>query len=196
MMATEVAERLMSAEEYLEWENAQPYRNELIDNRIYPMPGGSRTHEIVIAALVSWFYFALMDKVGDVYAGMQVMVDALATYTYPDVTVVCGEPVFHGGAKLGPLENPTLLFEVSSPSTEKIDRTRKLEQYLEIPSLQGYFLVSQDEPLVEAYTRLRGEWTYSKYSRLESSLTVPTIDSEIPLEFIYRKVQFEPDDRA
>ena len=195
-MATEAAERLMSAEEFLEWESAQPYRNELIDNRIYPMPGGSRSHEIVIAALISWFYLTLMDNIGDVYAGMQVMVDSLATYTYPDVTVVCGEPRFHRGAKSGPLENPTLLFEVSSPSTEKIDRTSKLEQYLQIPSLQGYFLVSQDKPLIEAYTRLGDEWTYSEYNGLESKLIIPTLDSEIPLEFIYRKVQFEPDSAA
>ena len=131
----------MSAEDFLLWESEQPYRYELIDNRIYPMPGGSRAHEIIIAALVGWFYFALVDIDGDVYAGMQVLVDALETYTYPDVTVVSGEPRFHGGAKSGPLENPTLLFEVSSPSTGKIDRNRKLEQYLRISSLQGYFLV-------------------------------------------------------
>ncbi len=195
-MATETAERLMSAEEFLLWESEQPYKNELIDNRIYPMAGGSRTHEIVIAALVSWFYFALMDRVGDVYAGMQVMVDVLATYTYPDVTVVCAEPVFHGGAKAGPLENPTLLFEVSSPSTEKIDRSRKLEQYLEIPSLMGYFLVSQDKPLIEAYTRSGDDWTYKTYSGLASSLRIASLDDVIPLDFIYSKVQFEPDEIA
>ena len=195
-MATETAERLMSAEEFLLWESEQPYKNELIDNRIYPMAGGSRTHEIVIAALVSWFYFALMDRDGDVYAGMQVMVDVLATYTYPDVTVVCAEPVFHGGAKSGPLENPTLLFEVSSPSTEKIDRSRKLEQYLKISSLEGYFLVSQDKPLIEAYTRSGDEWAYKTYTGLESSLRIPSLDDEIPLDFIYSKVQFEPDEIA
>lgn len=195
-MAAEVLERLWSAEEFLLWESEQSFRYELIDNRIYPMPGGSRTHEIIIAALVSWFYFALMGRVGDVYAGMQVMVDALATYTYPDVTVVCNEPVLHGGAKSGPLENPTLLFEVSSPSTEKIDRTRKLEQYLQIPSLKAYFLVSQDMPLVEAYTRSGDEWTYSRYAGLESSLPIPCLDAEIPLDFIYSKVQFEPDEIA
>ena len=193
-MATEIAERLMSAEEFLEWESAQPYKYELIDNRIYPMPGGSRTHEIVIAALVSWFYMALMDRAGEVYAGMQVMVDALGTYTYPDVTVVCGEPRFRGRSQSGPLENPTLLFEVLSPSTEKLDRNRKLDQYLRILSLQGYFLVSQEKPLIEAYTRLSDDWTYSQYRGLASSFVLPALDSEIPLEFIYRKAQFEPDD--
>jgi len=195
-MATVTAERLMSAEEFLLWESEQPYRNELIDNRIYPMAGGSSAHEIIIAALVSWFYFALLDRVDHVYAGMQVMVDALATYTYPDVTVVCAEPVFHGGSKSGPLENPTLLFEVSSPSTEKIDRTRKLEQYLKIPSLEGYFLVSQEKPLIEAYTRSGDDWTYSTYAGLQSSLRIASLDDEIPLDFIYSKVQFDADEIA
>ena len=195
-MATEVAERLMSAEEYLLWESEQPFRHELIDNRIYPMPGGSSSHEDIIAALVSWFFFAFRRRVGHVYAGLQVMVDAHATYTYPDVTVVSGEPVLHGGVKSGPLENPTLLFEVSSPSTEKIDRTRKLEQYLKIPTLEAYFLVSQDKPMIEAYTRSADEWTYSINAGLESSLRIPSLEDEIPLDFIYSKVEFEPDERA
>ncbi|MYD10871.1 MAG: Uma2 family endonuclease [Chloroflexi bacterium] len=195
-MVTEVAERLMSAEEFLEWESAQPFRHELIDNRIYPMPGGSSSHEIIISALVGWFYFALIDRIDHVYAGIQVMADAIGTYTYPDVTVVLGEPVFHGGAKSGLLENPTFLFEVSSPSTEKIDRTRKLDQYLQIPSLEAYFLVSQDTPLVEAYTRSGDEWTYSRCAGLDSYLRIPSLNDEIPLAFIYSKVKFEPDQNA
>ena len=188
-MAIDAAERLMSAAEYLRWEREQPYKYELIDNRIYPMPGASRRHEIVISALISWFYNALFNTDGEVYGGMQVMVDVLATYTYPDVTVVCDEPIFYGGSMSGPLVNPTLLFEVSSSSTEHIDRRRKLEQYLRIPSLQGYFLVSQHEPRIEAYTRFGDEWTYSECAGLGSSLVVPTFDSEIPLEFIYHKAR-------
>ena len=193
-MATEIAERLMSAEEFLEWESQQEFRHELIDNRIYPMPGGSSSHEIIISALVGWFYYALLDKVDHVYAGIQVMVDALGTHTYPDVTVVIGEPAFHGGAKTGPLENPSLLFEVLSPSTEKTDRTRKMELYLRIPSLKAYFLVSQDEPLIEVFTRSGDDWVHSEYAGLESSLPIPALEDDIPLDFIYSKVQFEPDE--
>ena len=160
------------------------------------MPGGSSSHEDIVAALISWFFLAFRDRVGHVYAGIQVMVDVLATYTYPDVTVVCGEPVFHGSAKSGLLENPTFLFEVASPSTEKIDRTRKLEQYLLIPSLEAYFLVSQDTPLVEAYTRSGDEWTYSRYAGLDSNLRIRSLNDDIPLAFIYSKVKFEPDRNA
>ncbi len=195
-MAVEVAERLMSAEAYLEWESEQPFRNELIDNRIYPMPGGSSTHEDIVAAFVTWFFIALRDRIGHVYGGIQVMVDALATYTYPDVTVVVGEPEIYGGTKSGPVENPTLLFEVLSPSTETIDRNQKLEQYKRIPSLQAYYLVSQDEALIEAYTRAGDEWIYGKVSGVEARLGVPQFEAEIPLAFIYGKVKFEGDEMA
>ena len=34
-MSAQVAERLWSAEEFLERESAQPYKHELIDNRVY-----------------------------------------------------------------------------------------------------------------------------------------------------------------
>ena len=190
-MAAEAAERLWSAEAYLEWEKTQPYKYELIDNRIFPMPGGSRAHENIVAALIYLLLIALMDKEGDVYpGGMKVQVDALATYTYPDVSVVCGAPRFRGGSQSGPLENPTLLFEVLSPSTEKNDRNQKLEQYRRIPSLQGYFLVSQDKPLIEAHTRQGDDWRLRIFSGLDATLVIPALDCEIPLSEVYRRARF------
>ena len=191
-MATEIAERMMSAEEFLEWESAQPCKYELIDNRIYLMPSGSRAHENIVAMLIHLLLIALMDREGDVYpGGMKVQVDALATYTYPDVAVVCNEPRFRSGSQSGPLMNPTVLFEVLSPSTEKIDRNWKMEQYLRIPSLRGYFLVSQEKPLIESYTRTNDEWVFSESVGLKASLSLPALDCEIPLSEIYRRVHFE-----
>ena len=192
-MAVDVLERLCSAEDFLLWESEQTFKYELIDNRIYPMPGGSRAHENTIAGLISYFFFiVLAGKVGEVYGGgMKVLVDALTTYTYPDVTVVFGEPRFRHGAKSGPLENPTLLFEVLSPSTEKIDRTRKMELYLQIPSVQGYFLVSQDKPLIEGYTRAGDQWVFGESAGLDARLRIPALDCEIPLRDVYRRVSFE-----
>lgn len=191
-MAAEVLERLWSADEYLAWERQQSYRHELIDNRIYPMPGGSCEHENIISALIGFFLSALSPQDGDAYAGgMKVLVDPRSTYTYPDVTVVCGMPRFHLGARSGPLLNPTLLFEVLSPSTQKIDRNRKRELYLSIPSLQGYYLVSQDKPAIEAYTRVGDDWHYSETLGLDASLRMPAIDCQLPLRQIYRRVRFE-----
>ncbi len=172
-MAEHVAERVWSAEEFLAWESQQPDRHELIDNRIYPMAGASRWHNVIAGRLI----YLLISKLGgrrcEVYPGtMQVHVDPTATYTYPDVAVICGRPRFRSGMKPHLLENPTLLFEVLSETTESIDRDRKLRQYLDIPSLEGYFLISQNEPLIEAFARRRDEWLYRKYAGLDNSLVI------------------------
>ncbi len=191
-MATEVAERLMSAEEFLLWEREQPYKHELIDNQVVAMTGASRSHENIVAALVHLLLAADYEQNCDVYAGgMKVQVDVLATYTYPDVVVVCNELKFRHADRPNLLVNPTLLFEVLSPSTEQNDRNQKLEQYLQIPSLMGYFLVAQDKPLVEAHTRSGDDWLRHECAGLDSALVIPALDCEIPLSEIYRRVRFE-----
>ena len=156
------------------------------------MTGASRPHENIVAALVYLLILYLSDNDCDVYpGGMKVQVDARGTYTYPDVVVICGEPRFRPGEKPELLENPTLLIEVLSPSTEKIGRNQKLEQYLQIPSLMGYFLVAQDEPLIEAHYRSGDDWQTHEGAGLEASLLIPALDCEIPLSEVYRRVHFE-----
>ena len=118
------------------------------------------------------------------------LVNLEGTYTYPDVMVVCGEQKIRADAPQSSLENPTLLFEVLSPSTEMVDRNQKLEQYRQIPSLLGYFLVAQDKPLIEAHTRSFDDWHYREYSGFDATLVIPAPECEIPLSEIYRRVNF------
>jgi Uma2 family endonuclease len=91
------------------------------------------------------------------------------------------------------LLNPTLLFEILSPSTELIDRKQKHAQYLEIPSLQGYFLVSQGKPFIEAHTRKGDDWRLRIFSGLDDILRIPALGCQIPLSEIYQQVRFEGD---
>ena len=189
-MAAEVAERVWSAEEFLEWESAQPYKHELIDNRVYEMTGASRSHNLIAGNLVTALNIGLRGKDCEVYpADMRVLVRPGSSYTYPDVVVVCGKPKFRSGIKPDTLENPTLIFEILSPTTELIDRNRKLDQYLELKSVQGYYLVSQQVPRVESYTRLGEDWLYATTSGLETSLVIAALDFEIPLSEMYRQAQ-------
>lgn len=191
-MATETAERLMSAEDFLLWESEQPYKYELIDNRIYPMPGSSPPHNLINFDLAFVLTRRLESQGCQVFGiDIQLQVDPASTYTYPDVIVVCGEAQFNYGLLPPKLENPTLLFEIISPSTESRDRNQKLEQYLQIPSLTGYFLVAQDKPLIEAHYRTGDDWQTVKIAGLESSLDIPVPDCEIPLSEVYRRVRFE-----
>lgn len=192
LMAEQLAEYLVGVDEFLAWESQQPARHELIDNRIYPMTGASREHNLVAGNLVTALNFGLREKGGEIYpADMRVQIDKDGTFTYPDVVVVSGEPRFRKYVAQDTLLNPTLLFEILSPSTELVDRNQKLEQYLRIPSLMGYFLVAQDKPLIEAHLRSGDDWLTHECAGLDSNLVIPTLDCEIPLREVYRQVRFE-----
>jgi Uma2 family endonuclease len=124
---------------------------------------------------------------------MRVKVSPTGLYTYPDVTVVCGEPEFED-AEVDTLLNPKVLVEVLSPSTADYDRGGKFTHYRRLPSLQEYVLISQDRPLVEHYVRQgRDEWLLTEQSSLQDTLILPSIQCQLPLPEIYLKVQFAPD---
>ena len=190
-MTERLAEYLVSADDYLAWESQQPYKYELIDNRIHPMTGASLPHNFINVKLAVALDNRLSEKGCAVYTNdMRVQVERGGTYTYPDLLVLCSQPQLRPYAEQDTLLNPTLIFEVLSPSTELIDRNQKLEQYLRIPSLQGYFLVSQDKPLIEAHTRQGDDWRLRIFSGLDATLVIPGLGCEIPLSEVYRRARF------
>ena len=191
-MAEKLAEYLVGAEEFLAWESQQPTKYELIDNRIYPMTGASRSHNFISVKLAVALDRRLGSRGCEVYTSdMRVQVDEAGTYTYPDVIVVCGDPRFRKYVAQDTLLNPALLFEILAPSTELIDRNQKYKQYLQIPSLAGYFLVTPDKPLIEAYMRSGDDWLYRSWSGLDATVEIDTLDCEIPLEDIYSSLRME-----
>lgn len=81
--------------------------------------------------------------------------------------------------------------EVLSASTEDYDRGRKFKHYREIPSLQDYHLIAQNQMRVEHYTRQTADsWLLIVVSRPADSLTLTSIDCTRALSVIYRKVTF------
>ena len=89
---------------------------------------------------------------------MRVRIEACDLDTYPDLSVVCGDPVFLS-EKRTVLLNPVLIVEVLSPSTESYDRGQKFKFYRALPSLQEYVLVAQDRVNVEVFRKNEeGHW--------------------------------------
>jgi Uma2 family endonuclease len=71
---------------------------------------------------------------------LRVRTAAQGLHTYPDIAVVCGEPLFADDQK-DTLLNPVLIAEVLSKSTEAMDRGFKFREYRKIDSLREYVLV-------------------------------------------------------
>jgi Uma2 family endonuclease len=89
------------------------------------------------------------------------------------------------------LLNPTVIFEVVSPSTEHYDRGVKLRRYREIESLQDYILVAQNEIRVEQYTRGDANtWTIRDYLHAKEVLGIASIGVSLPLAALYERIEF------
>lgn len=182
----------ISAEEYLELERAAGERHELIDGEIFAMSGGSREHSLIALNIGSELRAALRPKPCEVFTSdLRIRIEATNRYTYADVTVGCGPPLFLD-EKRDTLLNPIAVFEVLSDSTESYDRGDKFASYRTIPSLQEYVLVSQKQELVEHFHRQPdGSWLL-RVSGAGESVALPSLACELAVDEIYFKVFAAP----
>lgn len=182
-------ERLYTVEEYLELDRASEIPHEYLQGRIVAMADPSREHSLLVTSVVASLYNQLRRKPCEVYPGnMRVQIPSADVFTYPDVTVVCGEPEL-AGERRGTLLNPTVLIEVLSPSTSDYDHGRKFAYYRQLASLVEYLLVAQDEVRVEHYARQPdGSWRLEETDDSAAVLDLPSIGCTLALAEIYEKV--------
>ena len=180
----------LTEEQYLEIDRAAEFRNELLDGEIVEMPGGSLRHATLRVNVIGALYPVLRTSRCQMFGcDLRVRVSS-RTYTYPDLTVVCGQPM-PSDDRQDILLNPTAIFEVLSSSTEKYDRGIKLQQYHSIDSLQDYILVSQDQVRIEQYTRRDANaWTFRDYQGPNETLLIESIGTSLPLARIYERIEF------
>jgi Uma2 family endonuclease len=179
----------LSPEEYLAIERESETRSEYFDGEMFAMSGGSRQHNLIVTNLIRELSTQLKRRPCEVYTNDQrVRIPETSLYTYPDVVVLCGEPIFEDET-VDTLLNPLLIVEVLSPTTEAYDRGKKFEGYRTIASLAEYVLVSQHEPRVEQFLRQDGgHWLFTATHGRERSISLASIQCELALAEIYDKV--------
>ncbi|MGD9563549.1 MAG: Uma2 family endonuclease [Pyrinomonadaceae bacterium] len=187
-------EKRITPDEYLALERESDIRHEFLDGKVFAMAGESLSHSRVC--------FNLAIEVGNRLKGrsceglspnMKVRTSTASLFSYPDLTIVCGEPLFHD-TKKDVLINPKVIFEVLSPSTEKYDRTTKFIRYrMGNESLTDYILVSQEKPFIEHFIKQPGgDWLYRSFNDMTDSIEVESIDCSLSLAEVYDRVEFEP----
>jgi len=85
---------------------------------------------------------------------------------------------------------PIVIIEVLSKTTESYDRGKKFSYYRQIPSLQEYILIEQEEARIEVFTRRNDFWKITTIEGIDGELFIPALDITIPLDQIYQGVQF------
>lgn len=179
-------------EDYLSLERVSEIRHEYLDGFVYAMAGESPNHSTICFNLIATIGPMLRNSPCRGFSpNMKVRTGEEGLYAYPDLAIVCGEPVFHD--KHGDvLVNPAVIFEVLSPSTQAYDRGEKSLRYrTHIETLTDYVLVSQDQPRVEHFSRQAdGTWARAEVSGPDAELSLHSIDCRIPLEELYSRVTF------
>jgi Uma2 family endonuclease len=181
------SQRHYSLDEYFAVEETSHVKNEFYDGQIFAMAGASLQHNDIAANLVSSIRPALVPQ-GCRTFGSDLRVQTPAgLFTYPDLSIVCGDPLLIQG-RPDTLTNPILLLEILSDATREYDRGEKFTLYREIPSLREYVIVEQTEPLVETFRWANGAWLPHRFDRMEATAVFESIGVQIPMKDIYRMV--------
>lgn len=180
--------------EYLSMEDTSEMKNEFFDGEIFAMAGGSKNHSIICVNVMWALREAVMDKDCIAFDGnMKLDIPKENAFVYPDGMVVC-EAVEFFEDRNDIIRNPLLIIEVLSPTTQVFDRGKKFKYYRSVPSLEEYVLISQEEPLIESYFRQDGKtWLYTVVRGLDDNVVLSSLEHDVGLKEIYRKVDFRSD---
>ena len=183
----------LTPEQYLEIERNAEFKSEYYNGEMFAMGGAKSPHNLILPNLTRELSQQLRAGPCRVFSNDQrVLVAPTGLYTYPDLSVVCGTPHFLDGV-LDTLLNPTVIFEILSPSTEAYDRGRKFGHYRSIESLRAYLMVASESIGAELYTRQpNNQWALTADARhLEDVVEIESIGCTLKLADIYEKVQFD-----
>ncbi|MDT5122987.1 MAG: hypothetical protein QOC96_2469 [Acidobacteriota bacterium] len=179
-------------EEYLALERQAEYKSEYFNGEIFAMTGASRKHNLVAGNVFASLHNQLKKRPCEIYpSDMRVKVSPTGLYTYPDVIVVCGEPLFDDKQK-DTLLNPTVLVEVLSKSTASYDRGEKFEHYRKLDSLAEYLVIAQNKYHAEHYSRQPdNRWLLSETDDRQQTIHLSSIECDLALADIYDKVEVD-----
>ncbi len=184
-MSSVLKPKFLTHEEYFAIEQQEDQRYEYIAGEIFAMAGGSENHSLISMSIGSALLNALRGKPCRVYnADMKLYVREYDKFCYPDVQVLCEQGIRHGNY----VENPALVVEVLSDSTESYDRNKKFEHYRSIETIKYYLLIDQACKHVELYEKeSKDRWivTYPKDQFILQDLGIA-----LDIEEIYRQVEF------
>ncbi len=143
----------MDSSQFEAWCLAHPEgRFELENGRLIEMSPERSVHNLTKLALA----ICLKEAVNKAGVDCKVYTDGLwikvgeGRIRQPDASVVIGKGIARDSIWL---ENPVVIAEVVSPSSDKTDSNEKLAEYATLPTLQHYLVVEPDHNVIFHYQR-------------------------------------------
>jgi len=182
--------KLVSEMDYLEMEIASAEKHEYYQGEIYDMAGATVEHNRIVSNTLIAIGSKMKDqKCVPFTSDLRVHIQANSLYTYPDITVVCGE-IEKLSNTFDTIINPTLIIEVLSARTKDYDRGTKFMLYRDISSLKEYIVIDSTGKvhLEKWYKNEDGLWILNEYKSTEDTVTIKSLSFELHMADVYRGV--------
>lgn len=190
-MLTSSSPKTLRLEEYRNLETSAETKHEYHDGEIIEMTGGSINHNSILINLIVLLKLALR---GTNYrlqsSDLRLWIPQYNRGLYPDLMIIAGEPLLSDNRN-DEILNPCLIIEVLSPSTSGYDRGDKFRYYRSIPQLNQYLLVSQEEILIESYSKTsENNWLLQEYTPARGIISLDSLGISLNLADIYEGIDF------
>lgn len=177
----------ISPEEYLVSELASERPREYVQGAVYKRPEVSTNHCRIAGCVGASLIGHLRGTVHEAMMTdmkVRVLTASGECFYYPDV-LVNSDP--HGQEEYF-CRTPSILVEVSSPETERVDRVEKRFTYELIPTLHTYILIMDTVREVTVFRKAADGTRETEILRAnDDKLRVPEIGFSLALEEIYRR---------
>jgi Uma2 family endonuclease len=178
---TDRARRLMTVEEFLEWDDGTDTRYELVDGVPVAMaPPLARHRTIVVNAAVE--ISARLEGREPCRAEAEAGVKITRHRRWQaDLAVTCSP---QGDQRN--VEDPVLIVEVLSRSTRGTDLKRKLPDYKALPTVQEIWLIDSERRWVQVWRRQGEAWAEPQDLVGPAAFDSPVLRDRIALDRLYR----------
>ena len=183
----------MSLEQFLDWQEGQEQRYELVDGRPVAMARAQQQHDLIVTNALIGIGSKLDRSRCRPFTADQTVVTRSRNGRHPDFGVDCGPFV---PTSMTATE-PRVVLEVFSPSTRRMDQIAKLDEYKAVPSIEHIVLVDPDSPEVIVWSRAEDHsWHHDTLRGLDATLALPAIGVEVALADLYTGITFRSRPRA
>lgn len=176
----------LGPEECLRWESTQERKHELVGGEVRAMAGATRAQNEIAGNLLVELRARLRGGPCRPYGSDMKVAIPNRNYRYSDVVIDCarGAPGDLFAAE------PTVVFEVLSPSTEFFDESDKLADYQSTLSIRQIVLLSQQRPHARSFVRDGEGWRELRHDGEGAEIPLAGFDLTLPLARIYAGVEW------
>ena len=180
---SETNSRKMTLTEFLRWDDGTETHYELVDGALRPLPLKLESERVLAVRLGSSIEAVLSKRrpCNAQFAAGIVPAGRVDTYFEADIAATCERH------KLGQqaIENPFLIVEILSPSTERHDRRIKLTVYRQLDTVQEVLLIDSDGIYAELHRRAGTQWITEILRGPDAVLSLTSAGMEVRLGELY-----------